>query len=213
MLEGRTAGEYMANHTSMIRREPIGVCAQVAPWNYPMMMAVWKLAPAIAAGNSSRAQAVRHDAGDHGAMAELMAEFLPPGVINVICGDRDTGRALVEHPIPQWSRSPGRCAPAWRSPARRPQTSSAATSSSAARRRWSCSTTPTSRPPPRPSRSPATSTPGRTARPRRRVLAAPEVYDDFVDALTEAADGRADRAGRGRRLVRPAQQRRTSSSG
>ena len=51
-LEGKSAGEYMAGHTSIIRREPVGVCAQVAPWNYPMMMAVWKFAPAIAAGNA-----------------------------------------------------------------------------------------------------------------------------------------------------------------
>ena len=66
-LEGKSAGEYMANMTSFVRREPVGVCAQVAPWNYPLMMAVWKFAPAIAAGNTRRAQAQRHHAGQHDA--------------------------------------------------------------------------------------------------------------------------------------------------
>ncbi|HBX79087.1 MAG TPA: gamma-aminobutyraldehyde dehydrogenase [Acidimicrobiaceae bacterium] len=100
-LEGRSAGEYMAGHTSMIRREPIGVCAQVAPWNYPMMMAVWKWAPAIAAGNTVVLKPSDSTPVTAVMMAELMGEFLPPGVINVVCGDRDTGKALVEHEIPQ----------------------------------------------------------------------------------------------------------------
>ncbi len=101
MLEGRAAGEYMAGHTSMIRREPIGVCAQVTPWNYPMMMAVWKWAPAIAAGNTVVLKPSDTTPVTTVMMAELMAEFLPPGVINVVCGDRDTGRALVAHEVPQ----------------------------------------------------------------------------------------------------------------
>ncbi len=101
MLEGKSAGEYMEGHTSMIRREPIGVCAQVAPWNYPMMMAVWKWAPAIAAGNTVVLKPSDTTPVTSVMMAELMAEFLPPGVINVVCGDRDTGRALVSHDIPQ----------------------------------------------------------------------------------------------------------------
>ena len=101
MLEGRSAGEYMAGHTSMIRREPLGVCAQVAPWNYPMMMAVWKWAPAIAAGNTVVLKPSDTTPVSTVMMAELMAEFLPPGVMNVICGDRDTGRAMVDHKIPQ----------------------------------------------------------------------------------------------------------------
>ncbi len=101
MLEGRSAGEYLAGHTSFIRREPVGVCAAVTPWNYPMMMAVWKWAPAIAAGNTMVLKP--SDTTPHSTllMAELMAEHLPPGVFNVICGDRDTGRALVSHPAPQ----------------------------------------------------------------------------------------------------------------
>ncbi|HMT23358.1 MAG: gamma-aminobutyraldehyde dehydrogenase [Microthrixaceae bacterium] len=101
MLEGRSAGEYMAGHTSMIRREPLGVCAQVAPWNYPMMMAVWKWAPAIAAGNAVVLKPSDTTPVTAVMMAELMGEFLPAGVINVVCGDRDTGRSLVEHEVPQ----------------------------------------------------------------------------------------------------------------
>ena len=100
-LEGRSAGEYMADHTSMVRREPVGVCAQVAPWNYPMMMAVWKFAPALAAGNSVVLKPSDTTPVTALMLAEMAAEFLPPGVFNVVCGDRDTGRALVRHPIPQ----------------------------------------------------------------------------------------------------------------
>ena len=99
-LEGKSAGEYMRGMTSFIRREPIGVCAQVTPWNYPMMMAVWKWAPAIAAGNTVVLKPSDTTPASTVFMAELMSEFLPNGVFNVICGDRDTGRALVEHVTP-----------------------------------------------------------------------------------------------------------------
>jgi betaine-aldehyde dehydrogenase len=101
MLEGRSAGEYMSGFTSFVRREPIGVCAAVTPWNYPMMMAVWKWAPALAAGNTMVLKPSDTTPYSTLLMAELMGEFLPPGVFNVICGDRDTGRALVSHPGPQ----------------------------------------------------------------------------------------------------------------
>jgi betaine-aldehyde dehydrogenase len=101
MLEGRSAGEYMSGFTSMIRREPIGVCAQVTPWNYPMMMAVWKFAPAIAAGNTVVLKPSDTTPVTTLMMAEILGEYLPAGVFNVICGDRDTGRALVSHPVPQ----------------------------------------------------------------------------------------------------------------
>ncbi|HPB45226.1 MAG: aminobutyraldehyde dehydrogenase [Microthrixaceae bacterium] len=94
-------GEYLSGHTSSIRREPIGVVAQVAPWNYPMMMAVWKWAPALAAGNTVVLKPSDTTPVTTVMMAELMNEFLPDGVFNVICGDRDTGRALVAHEIPQ----------------------------------------------------------------------------------------------------------------
>ncbi|MFL6181636.1 MAG: aldehyde dehydrogenase family protein, partial [Actinomycetes bacterium] len=100
-LEGRSAGEYMAGHTSMIRREPVGVVGQVSPWNYPMMMAVWKFAPAIAAGCATVLKPSDTTPATTVRMAELAAEFLPPGVFNVVTGDRDTGRALVDHPTPR----------------------------------------------------------------------------------------------------------------
>jgi betaine-aldehyde dehydrogenase len=99
-LEGRSAGEYMEGHTSMIRREPIGVCAAVTPWNYPMMMAVWKWAPAIAAGNTMVLKPSDTTPVSTVRMAEIMAEYLPAGVFNVVVGDHDTGRFLVEHPTP-----------------------------------------------------------------------------------------------------------------
>ncbi|HWG61187.1 MAG TPA: gamma-aminobutyraldehyde dehydrogenase [Streptosporangiaceae bacterium] len=101
MLEGRSAGEYMSGYTSFVRREPIGVCAAVTPWNYPMMMAVWKFAPALAAGDTMVLKPSETTPVSTLLLAELMAEYLPPGVFNVICGDRDTGRGLVSHPIPQ----------------------------------------------------------------------------------------------------------------
>jgi betaine-aldehyde dehydrogenase len=99
-LEGRSAGEYMTGHTSMVRREPIGVCAQVTPWNYPIMMAIWKIAPALAAGNSIVLKPSDTTPASTLLLAEIAAEFFPAGVLNVVTGDRDTGRALVEHPIP-----------------------------------------------------------------------------------------------------------------
>jgi betaine-aldehyde dehydrogenase len=101
MLEGRSAGEYLGGFTSFIRREPIGVCAAVTPWNYPMMMAVWKWAPALAAGNTMVLKPSDTTPYSTLLMAELMSEFLPAGVFNVVCGDRDTGRALVAHKVPQ----------------------------------------------------------------------------------------------------------------
>lgn len=105
LLEGKAAGEYMDGMTSIVRREPVGVCAQVAPWNYPMMMAVWKFAPAIAAGNT----VVLKPSDTTPASTVLLAEIiggvlkdldLPAGIFNVICGDRETGRAMVEHRTP-----------------------------------------------------------------------------------------------------------------
>jgi betaine-aldehyde dehydrogenase len=100
LLEGRGASEYMDGMTSYVRREPVGVCAAVTPWNYPMMMAVWKWAPAIAAGNTMVLKPSDTTPASTLFMAQLMSEVLPEGVFSVVCGDRDTGRALAEHPVP-----------------------------------------------------------------------------------------------------------------
>ncbi|MFJ5227255.1 gamma-aminobutyraldehyde dehydrogenase [Streptomyces sp. NPDC088400] len=100
MLEGRSAGEYMEGLTSIVRREPVGVCAQVAPWNYPMMMAVWKFAPALAAGNTVVLKPSDTTPASTLLMAEIIGAIVPKGVFNVICGDRDSGRAMIEHPTP-----------------------------------------------------------------------------------------------------------------
>jgi betaine-aldehyde dehydrogenase len=107
VLEGRSGGEYMSGFTSFVRREPVGVCAAVTPWNYPAMMAVWKWAPALAAGNTMVLKPSDTTPASTVWMAELMAEHLPPGVFNVVCGDRDTGAALVSHPIPQMASITG----------------------------------------------------------------------------------------------------------
>ncbi|WP_205474195.1 gamma-aminobutyraldehyde dehydrogenase [Nocardioides sp. SYSU D00038] len=101
VLEGRSAAEYMSDHTSFVRREPIGVVGQVTPWNYPLMMMIWKIAPALAAGNTVVLKPSDTTPASSTVLGELCQEFLPPGVLNVVCGDRDTGRALVEHPTPQ----------------------------------------------------------------------------------------------------------------
>jgi betaine-aldehyde dehydrogenase len=101
VLEGRSAGEYMADHTSWIRREPVGVVGQVTPWNYPLLMMIWKIAPALAGGNTIVLKPSDTTPASSTLLAELCQEFLPPGVLNVVCGDRDTGRRLVEHETPQ----------------------------------------------------------------------------------------------------------------
>jgi len=100
-LEGRSAGEYLRDHTSMIRREPIGVIGQVTPWNYPLNMATWKFAPAIAAGNTIVLKPSDTTPASTLLLAEIAAEFLPAGVFNVVTGNRDTGRAMIENRIPQ----------------------------------------------------------------------------------------------------------------
>ena len=101
VLEGRSQGEYMRGFTSSVRREPIGPVAQVAPWNYPMMMAVWKFAPALAAGNTVVLKPSDTTPASSYWMVEKMQDIYPPGVCNLVCGDRDTGAALTAHPIPQ----------------------------------------------------------------------------------------------------------------
>ncbi|WP_188190815.1 gamma-aminobutyraldehyde dehydrogenase [Nonomuraea sp. SYSU D8015] len=97
-LEGPTAGEFLAEHTSVIRHEPIGVIGQVTPWNYPMMMAVWKIAPALAAGNTVVLKPSDTTPVSTLKLAEILGEVLPPGVFNVVTGDRETGALVVSHP-------------------------------------------------------------------------------------------------------------------
>jgi len=100
MLEGRSSGEYVTGHTSSVRRQPVGVVAQITPWNYPLMMATWKWAPALAAGNTVVLKSAETTPVTPLLLAELMAEHLPAGVFNVVCGDRATGAAMVAHPVP-----------------------------------------------------------------------------------------------------------------
>lgn len=100
-LSGMATGEYMKDHTSSIRREPIGVIGQVTPWNYPLNMAVWKFAPAIAAGNTTVLKPSDTTPSSTLLLAEVAAEFLPAGVLNVITGDRTTGAKMIEHRTPQ----------------------------------------------------------------------------------------------------------------
>ena len=98
-LEGRAAGEYMAGYTSFTRREAVGVIGQITPWNYPLMMAIWKIAPALAAGNTVVLKPAETTPVSTVRFAELACEILPDGVFNVICGPGDpTGQALLEHP-------------------------------------------------------------------------------------------------------------------
>jgi betaine-aldehyde dehydrogenase len=98
-LEGRAAGEYMQGYTSFTRREPIGVIGQITPWNYPLMMAIWKIAPALAAGNTVVLKPAETTPVTTVRMAQLAADILPPGVLNVIMGPaHPTGEALIEHP-------------------------------------------------------------------------------------------------------------------
>ena len=101
VLEGKSAGEYMEHHTSWIRREPVGVVGQVTPWNYPMMMAIWKFCPAVAAGNTVVIKPSDTTPVTTVMLAELAAKHFPPGVLNVVTGDRVTGASVVAHPTPQ----------------------------------------------------------------------------------------------------------------
>ena len=100
-LPGAAAAEYTEGRTSLLRREPVGVCAQITPWNYPLMMAAWKVAPALAAGNTSVLKPADTTPSSSVLLARVAAEHLPPGVLNVVCGDRDTGRSLTAHPVPR----------------------------------------------------------------------------------------------------------------
>jgi betaine-aldehyde dehydrogenase len=99
-LTGLATASYATGYDSSVRREPVGVCGQVAPWNYPLMMAVWKFGPALAAGNTVVLKPADTTPVTTAMLGSIAAEHLPPGVLNIVIGDRDTGRALVEHPVP-----------------------------------------------------------------------------------------------------------------
>jgi betaine-aldehyde dehydrogenase len=189
VLEGKSAGEYLPGLTSYVRREPVGVCAQVTPWNYPMMMAIWKFAPAIAAGNTIVIKPSDTTPVSTIMMAEIAAEFLPEGVFNVVCGDRDTGRALVEHDTPQMVSITGSV--------RAGMEVAKAASDDLKRVHLELG-----------GKAPVIVfddadieeaveaisvagyfNAGQDCTAATRVLAAPGAYDDFVDALTEAANG------------------------
>jgi len=99
VMEGKAAGEYVRGYTSMIRREPVGVAGQIAPWNYPLMMAVWKIGPALAAGNTVVLKPSEQTPLTTLRMAELAADIFPGGVLNVITGDGEpVGAGIVRHP-------------------------------------------------------------------------------------------------------------------
>lgn len=99
-MEGKAAGEYLASYTSMIRREPVGVVASIAPWNYPLMMAIWKVGPALAAGNTVILKPAEQTPLTALRLAELAADLFPPGVFNVLTGyGEPVGAGLVRHPL------------------------------------------------------------------------------------------------------------------
>ncbi|MHB8329947.1 MAG: aldehyde dehydrogenase family protein, partial [Acidimicrobiales bacterium] len=97
-LEGRAAGEYLTGYTSMLRRDPVGVVASITPWNYPLMMAAWKLGPALAAGCTVVLKPSELTPLTTVKLAELVSGIFPPGVVNVVMGDGSTGATLVAHP-------------------------------------------------------------------------------------------------------------------
>ena len=99
MQHGSAAGEYLPGYTSMIRRDPLGVVASIAPWNYPLMMAAWKLSPALAAGNTVVIKPAEQTPLTTLKLAQLIAEIFPPGVVNVVCGrGRSVGAPLIAQP-------------------------------------------------------------------------------------------------------------------
>ncbi|WP_456698566.1 aminobutyraldehyde dehydrogenase [Aeromicrobium sp. P5_D10] len=100
LLEGKSSGEYVEGLQSSIRREPIGVVAQVTPWNYPFAMAIWKIAPALAAGNTIVLKPSDTTPRSTVRLAEICGEILPAGVFNVVNGNAETGRLMVDHKIP-----------------------------------------------------------------------------------------------------------------
>src|SRR4051795_11283954 len=97
-LEGKAAGEYLEGYTSWVRREAVGVIGQIAPWNYPLLMAIWKIGPALAAGNTIVLKPAPSTPLTTLRLGEIASEFLPKGVLNVVAGGNETGQAIVTHP-------------------------------------------------------------------------------------------------------------------
>ena len=118
-LEGRAAGEYLEDHTSFLRRDPLGVVASIAPWNYPLNMATWKVGPALAAGNTVVLKPSELTPLTALRLAEITADILPPGVLNVVTGQGETAGdvARARTPTSRWCRSPATSRPARSSPA------------------------------------------------------------------------------------------------
>ena len=136
-LEGRAAGEYLEEHTSFLRRDPLGVVASIAPWNYPLNMATWKVGPALAAGNTVVLKPSELTPLTALRLAEITADILPPGVFNVVTGQGETaGASLVTHPSVAMVSLTGDVATGKAIATRRGRLArSVCTSSSAARRR------------------------------------------------------------------------------
>ncbi|WP_120520131.1 aminobutyraldehyde dehydrogenase [Arthrobacter celericrescens] len=102
VVSGTASTEYVEGYTSSIRREPIGVVAQITPWNYPFMMAIWKIGPALAAGNTLVLKPADTTPWSTIILGELAQQVFPEGVVNIVCGGRETGAAMVEHPVPEF---------------------------------------------------------------------------------------------------------------
>ncbi len=190
-MEGKAAGEYVSGYTSIIRREPIGVIGQISPWNYPLLMAVWKIGPAIAAGNTVVLKPAETTPLTTLRLAELAAEIFPAGVLNVITGHGDpTGQGLVTHPkVSMLSLTGSVGTGKWIARAAADSFEACAPGTGwqgaggGVRRcrhgdpRW------------RRSRAPASTTPGKNCTAATRVLASARVYDDVVAGLAEQARG------------------------
>jgi betaine-aldehyde dehydrogenase len=101
VVSGTASTEYVLGFTSTIRREPLGVVAQITPWNYPFMMAIWKIGPALAAGNTLVLKPADTTPWSTVILGELAQEVFPAGVVNIVCGGRDAGAAMVDHEIPE----------------------------------------------------------------------------------------------------------------
>jgi betaine-aldehyde dehydrogenase len=201
LLEGRSAGEYTAGHTSYIRREPVGVIGQVTPWNYPLMMAIWKIAPALAAGNTVVLKPSDTTPVTTVLLAEIAAEFLPPGVLNVVCGDRDTGRAVIAHKTPAMVSITGSSRAGYDVAAEAAKDLKRTHLDLGGNAPSSSSTTPTSRLQLRPSLQRVTSTLGRTAPPQGECSPAPASPPTWSMRWPNR-----------RELPRPARRTRTSST-